>query len=57
VGQSVPIHFFVVVGFESCRTNEHNICLTPENIFMARIGKNVSSKEQDRFKWMRFGIT
>jgi len=56
VGQSVPIHFFVVVGFESCRTNEHNICLTPENIFMARIGKNVSSKEQDRFKWMRFGI-
>lgn len=44
-------------GFASCRTNEPNVCLKPENIFMARIGKNVSSKERDRFKWIRFGIT
>jgi acetoin utilization protein AcuA len=43
-------------GFESCQTNEPNVCLKPENIFMARIGKNVSSKERERFKWMRFGI-
>jgi acetoin utilization protein AcuA len=44
-------------GFESCRTNEPNVCLKPENIFMARIGKNISSKERKCFKWMRFGIT
>lgn len=44
-------------GFESCRTNEPNVCLKPENIFMAKIGQNVSSKERERFKWMRFGIT
>ncbi len=44
-------------GFESCQTNELNVCLKPENIFMARIGKNISSKERECFKWLRFGIT
>jgi acetoin utilization protein AcuA len=44
-------------GFESYRTNEPNVCLKPENIFMARIGKNVSLKAREHFKWMRFGIT
>ncbi|MDT8378450.1 MAG: hypothetical protein RQ739_06115 [Desulfotignum sp.] len=44
-------------GFESCQTNEPNVCLKPENIFMARIGKNVSSNDRECFKWLRFGIT
>lgn len=43
-------------GFESCQTNEPNVCLKPENIFMARIGKNISANDRERFKWLRFGI-
>jgi len=31
--------------------------LKPENIFMARIGKNVSKELQNQFKWLRFGMT
>jgi acetoin utilization protein AcuA len=44
-------------GFKSFQTNEPNVCLKPENIFMARIGKHISSKDLDLFKWLRFGIT
>ena len=44
-------------GFESCRTNEPNVCLKPENIFMARIGQQVSLEDRKRFKWLRFGIS
>ncbi len=43
-------------GFESFQTNEPNVCLKPENIFMARIGKQISLKDRERFKWLRFGI-
>ena len=39
------------------QTNEPNICLRPENIFMARIGENVSREIQNQFKWLRFGMT
>ena len=44
-------------GFESFPTNDPNVCLKPENIFMARIGRNISSKDRECFKWLRFGIT
>ncbi len=44
-------------GFEPFRTNEPNVCLKPENIFMARIGQHVSLQDRARFKWLRFGIT
>lgn len=43
-------------GFKPYQTNEPNVCLKPENIFMARIGHRVSSKDRERFKWLRFGI-
>lgn len=43
-------------GFESFQTNEPNVCLKPENIFMARIGEHVSLEDRERFKWLRFGI-
>lgn len=43
-------------GFKEYPTNEPNVCLKPENIFMARIGKKVSQKIREDFKWMRFGI-
>ena len=48
---------FEPFGFEEYQTNEPNICLKPENIFMARIGKNVSKELQNRFKWLRFGMS
>jgi acetoin utilization protein AcuA len=48
---------FEPFGFEEYQTNEPNICLKSENIFMARIGKNVSNELQNQFKWLRFGMT
>jgi acetoin utilization protein AcuA len=45
-------------GFEFIEysTNEPNICLKPENIFMARVGKHVPEKIFEKFKWLRFGL-
>lgn len=51
------IRLFKPFGFSVFETNEPNICIRPENLFMARIGKTVSSRDQNRFKWLRFGIT
>jgi acetoin utilization protein AcuA len=48
---------FEPFGYEEYQTNEPNICLKPENIFMARIGENVSKELQNQFKWLRFGMT
>jgi len=48
---------FEPFGFQEFQTNEPNICLKPENIFMARIGRNLSPEVQNRFKWLRFGMT
>ena len=44
-------------GFTEYRTNEPNICLKPENLFMCRVGKNITKVIQDRFKWLRFGLS
>ena len=44
-------------NFTEYLTNEPNICLKPENIFMARVGKNVSRDIQEAFKWACFGLT
>ena len=51
------LHLYARFGFASYQTNEPNVCLYPENIFMARIGRNISPKEREGFKWLRFGIT
>ena len=48
---------FEPFGFEEYQTNEPNICLKPENIFMARIGENVSKELRNQFKWRRFGMS
>jgi acetoin utilization protein AcuA len=50
-------HLFEPFGFEEYQTNEPNICLKSENIFMARIGEHVSKELQNQFKWLRFGMT
>ena len=48
--------FYADFGFLEYSTNEPNICLKPENIFMARVGKGVLQTIQERFKWLRFGL-
>jgi len=51
------INLFEPHGFEELQTNEPNICLKPENIFMARIGERISDDLRTQFKWLRFGVT
>jgi acetoin utilization protein AcuA len=50
------IHLYTSFGFQEYLTNEPNICLKPENFFMARIGKNVSQEFIRKFKWLVFDI-
>jgi acetoin utilization protein AcuA len=51
------IKLFKPHGFEEYRTNEPNVCLKPENLFMCRVGKNISQAILYRFKWLRFGLS
>jgi acetoin utilization protein AcuA len=51
------IALFEPFGFIEYQTNEPNICLKPENLFMGRIGRQVPEELQKAFKWLRFGIT
>jgi acetoin utilization protein AcuA len=55
--RQMMIKLFEPFGFQEYQTNEPNICLKSENIFMGRIGRNVSLEVQHRFKWLRFGLT
>ncbi|MFA5903191.1 MAG: hypothetical protein WC836_04605, partial [Desulfobacula sp.] len=50
------ISLYSPFGFTVLKTNEPNICLKSENIFMVRIGRKVPRKIQDDFKLLRFGI-
>lgn len=50
------IRLFEKFDFVEYQTNEPNICLKPENIFMGRVGENVGQEDQKRFKWLRFGM-
>jgi acetoin utilization protein AcuA len=54
--REMMIHLFSVFGFEVLQTNEPNVLLRPENLFMARIGKNISEANQKRFKQVRFNL-
>jgi acetoin utilization protein AcuA len=51
------IRLFEPQGFQLYKTNEPNICLRPENLFICRIGKNISEAVLIRFKWLRFGLS
>jgi acetoin utilization protein AcuA len=53
----ILIKLFEPLGFLEYQTNEPNICLKPENLFMGRVGKNVDDQTQNEFKWLRFGMT
>jgi len=43
-------------GFQECYTNEPNIAMREENVFMVRVGSRVSEDDQKRFRNLRFGI-
>ena len=49
------MRLFEPFGFQEYTTNEPNICLKPENIFMARIGADVPAETRQAFKWLRYG--
>ncbi len=51
------INLFRPHGFKEYQTNEPNICLKSENLFMCRVGNNISQLILDRFKWLRFGLS
>jgi acetoin utilization protein AcuA len=51
------VKLFEPHGFQEYRTNEPNVCLKPENLFMCRVGKNITQVIRDRFKWLRFGLS
>ncbi|WP_419660914.1 hypothetical protein Dvar_13190 [Desulfosarcina variabilis str. Montpellier] len=50
------LRLFSGAGFSEFKTNEPNICLRPENLFMARIGNHISDDMREAFKYLRFGI-
>jgi len=43
-------------GFQECYTNEPNIAMREENLFMVRMGSEVSEEDQKLFRNLRFGI-
>ena len=51
------INLFETQGFKQYKTNEPNICLKSENLFMCRVGNNVRQVIRYRFKWLRFGLS
>jgi acetoin utilization protein AcuA len=55
--RNMMIRLFEPFGFQEMQTNEPNISLKPENLFMARIGERISEETQTRFKWLRFGVS
>jgi acetoin utilization protein AcuA len=50
------VHLYSQFGFKEYLTNEPNVCLKPENIFMARIGVKVPHEVRENFRWVRFGV-
>jgi acetoin utilization protein AcuA len=51
------IKLFEPHRFKEYHTNEPNVCLKPENLFMCRVGNNIKQVILDRFKWLRFGLS
>jgi acetoin utilization protein AcuA len=55
--RNMLIRLFEPHGFKEYRTNEPNVCMRPENLFMCRVGDNIRQVILDRFKWLRFGLS
>jgi len=54
--RNLLINLFSEQGFETFQTNDPNIMMRPENLFMARIGAHISEEIQKRFKQVRFDL-
>ncbi len=54
--RKMMLNFMKPFGFEEYYTNEPNIALREENLFMARIGSKVSEEDKLRFRNLRFGV-
>lgn len=54
--RDMMVHLFASCGFKIFQTNEPNIMMRPENLFMARIGADVPEEIRKRFKLVRFGL-
>lgn len=50
------IHLLTPLGFRQYPTNEPNVSLRPENLFMARLGENLERPIKRRFTNLLFGI-
>ena len=55
--RNMLIRLFSPHGFIELQTNEPNVCLKAENLFMGRIGGIVTDQVRQDFKWLRFGIS
>ncbi len=55
--RNMLIRIFSAHGFQEFQTNEPNLCLKPENIFMGRMGSQVPEETRKAFKWLCFGIS
>lgn len=54
--RNILINLFSHFGFRIYPTNEPNVMMRPENLFMARIGTNISENIRKRFKLVRFNL-
>jgi acetoin utilization protein AcuA len=54
--RNLLINLFSHFGFGTYPTNEPNVMMRPENLFMARIGANISENIRKRFKLIRFNL-
>ncbi|MDM8524187.1 hypothetical protein QUF80_12525 [Desulfococcaceae bacterium HSG8] len=54
--RDMMIRLFSTCGFEIFQTNEPNIMMRPENLFMARIGSSITDEIQKQFKLVRFNL-
>ncbi len=54
--RNLLVELFEKFGFRIYQTNEPNIMMRPENLFMARIGKNIPETVFKRFKRVLFNI-
>ena len=50
------VNLFSGYDFQELETNEPNVCLRPENLFMCRLGGEVPETVVEQFNWLRFGI-
>lgn len=54
--REMMIHLFSAFEFKVLQTNEPNVMLRPENLFMARIGRNISDAIRRRLKMVQFNM-